>query len=865
MAVKLSTPFGSIVQSSLGSVYPVKLPDGENSDKKQYLLYAEFVDKQLNIRFISANHMRRTAIRVRIIFFFLCVLTSGISSGQNEWNVPWINIGDSLDLDEDAMVHLTGRVINGNTNEPLSGSSISVESFKHFDYTDSRGAYYLDLLPGAYRIKIKHVGMLPVYKRVRILTSGTLDVVMTEGVVELNEIVITSRPIDSNVKETLSGLTKLNIQEVKTLPTLMGEVDIVKTLQLMPGVTSVGEGSSGLNVRGGRTDQNLVLMNDVPLFNISHALGFVSAVNQDIIENFSLYKGNVPANFGGRASSVLEINTRRGNFEKWKFQGGAGPITSRLTAEGPLDSTHTSVLFAGRISHANWVLDKISDPDVSRSKLSFYDVFAQLSHRFSENSSADLNVYASSDKFQFSNQFGFSWDNYIVQGKWQGLANRAVSPVVNISYGHFKTSLFDPSGVDASENNNILNYLQTKALANYLVDDTHSVVAGVSAIGYLPQPERRQGYDGNRAIARKSVEKNNGLELAIFVNDDFQISEKFSVSLGLRYSQYFHIGPDTLFSYIDGVRRSVSTIRDTAYYNNFDVIKSYGGFEPRISARFSITPEQSVKLSYNRMRQYIHQVSNTTAPTPIDIWQVSNVFLPPQLADNFTIGYFRNLNDNRWETSFEIFGKTMKNLVEYKDFPSLFLNSHLETELLSGEGRAYGAEVYVRKMKGKLTGWLAYTYSETQVKVSSTTQGESINSGKWFDSNYSKPHNVNLVMNRSIRGDGAFSIIISYNTGRPFTAIESSYIVNDIVVPVYSERNKYRIPDYFRFDFSLTIGQIARKVNDSLVFSVYNVFGRENAYSVFYQRPAMNYFIPKPYKLSVLGAAFPSISYQISF
>lgn len=801
---------------------------------------------------------------VKILLFSLFLLVSRHSVAQDEWNTPWIVIGDSSKMKANQEVMVTGT-ITSESGVPVTGATISAETFRYFDYSDQAGRYLLEMPPGRYRITIKHVGMKTVYVRLNVLSGGVQNISMIEGTTDLPEIVISSRPIDSNVKQSLPGLTKLNVQEIRTLPTLMGEVDVLKSLQLMPGVSSVGEGSSGFNVRGGRTDQNLVLLNDVPLFNTSHALGFVSAFSQDVIKDFSLYKGNVPANLGGRASSVVEITSRRGDFEKWKYQGGIGPITSRFTAEGPLKTEKTSLLLGGRISHANWSLKMASDPDVSRSKLSFYDGFAGLSHRISANSSADVTFYSSKDDFQFSDQFGYSWNNYIINGKWQAFADRKASPVLSVSYGHFKSSLIDPSGIDASELTNTMNYFQFGETVNYVPDDKHTIVAGVAGIGYFPRAEELAPYQGNPAIVSQSAAKDKGVEWAVFANDDYQISERFSISVGLRYSHYTHLGADTVYTYANGLPKSISTIQDTSYYSDFESITSFGGLEPRISARINVTPSQSIKLSYNRMRQYIHLISNTTAPTPIDLWQVSNGYLKPQIADNFSLGYFLNFKDNEWETSAEVFYKNMQNLVEYKDFPTLFLNDHLETELLSGTGRAYGAELYIRRLKGKLTGWISYTYSQTEIKVPSDNGSESINDGKWYPSNYNKPHTLNVVLDRRLRKGGAFSFIVTYNSGRPLTAIESSFITGGTVVPVYSERNKYTIPDYFRVDFSFTIGNILKKIDDSLVFSVYNLFGRNNAYSVFYQRPANNYFIPKPYKLSVLGAALPSLTYNFRF
>jgi hypothetical protein len=801
--------------------------------------------------------------RISLVILLSLLFQQGFT--QDDWNVSWHTIGDSTSLIPKQKIIVTGKISVKGSKEPVAGASISAETFKYFDYSDQDGSYILELPPGRYRIMVRHVGMKPVYLRLRILSSGLFNIEMEEGSIGLEEIVITSRAIDSNVKQSLPGLTTLNVQEIKSLPTLMGEVDILRSLQLLPGVSSVGEGSSGFNVRGGRMDQNLILLNDVPLFNSAHALGFVSAFNQDVIKDFSLYKGNVPANYGGRAASVLEIITRRGDFDKWKFQGGVGPITSRFSAEGPIKSTKSSLLLSGRISHANWVLKKARDPNVKKSRLSFYDAFAGWSHRFTQNSTADITFYTSADEFQYSNQFGYSWNNYLINARWQSLTNRNASPTLSLAYGHFESTLIDPSGVEASTLTNTLNYLQLAENVNYEFGERHRIVAGISGIGYFPKPEELEGYRKNPNIQKKSVDKNSGAEFAIFLNDDYEINERIGISVGLRYSHYVHLGDDTVYTYLPNSPKTVSTIEDTLYYGKLKSIKSFGGFEPRISARFSLTRSQSVKVSYNRMRQYIHLISNTTSPTPIDLWQVSNEYLPPQITNNYSVGYFLNLNDNRWETSVEFFYKDMRNLVEYKDFPTLFLNDHLETELLTGKGRAFGGEFYVRKLKGKWTGWISYTYSQTKLKVASENTGESVNDGEWYASNYNKPHIFHLVVDRKLRDRGAFSIILSYNTGRPLTAIESSYIVDGTIVPVYSQRNAYKIPDYLRVDLSFTVGNVIKKLDDSLIFSVYNLLGRDNAYSVFYQRPGNNFFIPKPYKLSVLGAVLPSLTYNFKF
>lgn len=802
--------------------------------------------------------------KVILVTVLLCYFAT--PARAQDWDqIPWTVVGDSTSFDPGAKLLITGNVRVKSTGAPLKGASISAELFKHFDYSDEYGRYILGMMPGRYRLTIRYVGMKPRYIRIIALSDGLLNIDMEEGAMELDELVISSRAIDSNIKQSLTGLTMMNVQEVKTLPTLMGELDVIKTLQLMPGVSSVGEGSSGFNVRGGRTDQNLILLNDVPLFNTAHALGFVSAFNQDVIRNFSLYKGSVPAQLGGRASSVLEINTRTGNREEWNFMGGAGPVSSRLLAEGPLVKGTTSILAAGRISHADWFLRKVSNPDVKNSSAFFYDAFASVSHRFSENSSAELNYYSSQDDFAFAKQFKYSWDNQIINARWQGLADRKASPSVSLSYGQYQSTLTDPMPPDASELTMTMRYFKLRAAANYVDDDRHNAVAGIEATGYIPRPEKQKPYGDDSGVPQKQIDRNHGIEAAIFINDDFKITENLSVSAGLRYSHYAHIGPDTVFGYHDTGLPALTSLKDTTYYTGRNSIKSFGGLEPRVSLRFTITSGQSVKVSYSRMRQYIHQISNTTAPTPVDLWQVSNEYFPPQIADNYSFGYFANLKDNTWETSAEVFYKDMQNLIEYKDFPDLYMNNHLETELRPAVGRAYGGEIYVRKIKGRLTGWLAYTYSQTDVKVNTLLPSESVNNGEWYPSNYNKPHTFNLVINRALQKRSAISLIVSYNTGRPLTAIEDSYIVDDVVVPVYSDRNKYKIPNYMRVDLSFTVGDIVRKLDDELVFSVYNLFGRDNAYSVFYQRPRSNFFIPRAYKLSVLGSAMPSLTYNFKF
>lgn len=803
-------------------------------------------------------------MRLLLLLTFLFLYSFG-SYGQIDWKTaPTLSVGDKDDELEGVTVMVTGTIRSSTTKEPLTAASISVDLFKFFDYSDNNGRYLLELPAGTYKLTIRHVGMATQFLNLRVYADGVLDLTLTEGVTALDEIIVSSRPIDSNVKETIAGIAKLNVQEIKTLPTFMGEVDILKSIQTLPGVTSVGEGSSGFNVRGGRVDQNLVLLDGAPIFNSAHALGFISGYNQDVINNFTLYKGNVPANFGGRASSVLEVTTRQGDFKDWKFQGGVGPISSRMLAEGPLKKDKTSLLVAARASYAEWLLRQVRNPDVKNSSVFFYDANLALTHRFSPNSSLKVSAYSSRDYFRFSKQFAYAWENYLATAEWRSFADRKLSPSTLLSYGQYKSTLIDPTEFSGSELDNKLNYVQLKENVQYIPNDKHSLNAGFEVMGYFPTPEVRTPNTGSSIPAEK-VAKNKGVEAALFINEEFTINDKLGLSAGLRFSSFAQVGDATVFGYVNPEQRSTGTINDTTTYRKGQIVDTYAGLEPRLSIRYNLTKRMSLKAGYNRMRQYIHLISNTTSPTPIDLWQVSSTYMPPQLADNFSAGYFLNLGENIWETSAEVFYKRMNNLVEYRNFPSLYLNPHIETELLRARGKAYGGEIYLRKLRGVWKGWVSYTYSRTEVEIPLAVNPETVNRGEWFPTNYNKPHTFNLVINRmGIHPNGGLSFIFTYNTGRPFTAVETSYIVGSTSVPVYSDRNKYSIPDYLRLDFSFTIGNIVEKFDDSLVFSLYNVFGRENAYSVFYRR-ANNYFIPRAYKLSVLGNAMPSITYNFKF
>ena len=535
-------------------------------------------------------------------FLILSISTGFLKSSlaQESWDIPSTIIGDSAALETKAI--FTGTIVNGNSKEPLVGAHLSLDFFKYYGRTDPFGKFAIELPTGNYKLTVKYIGMKPIYKRLKVISNGFLRMEMEEGF-ELPGVEVTDRALDDNIKESLAGLSKFTLKEIKNLPAFLGEIDILKSIQTLPGVTSVGEGSSGFNVRGGRSDQNLILLNGAPLFNTSHALGFVSGFNQDVITNFSLYKGNVPANFGGRASAVLEVNTKSGDFDKWQFQGGVGLISSRFLAEGPLIKNKTSILAALRTSNSDWALQQADNPDVKNSAFNFYDANVTLAHKFNAQSLLKLHVYSSNDFFRFAQRFGFEWQNFIANAEWKSRTDKKLSPTLNIAFGQYKSTLIDPVPTNPSQLKNNLLYYQIKETIDYIPNEKHTAKGGFETTAYLPKPEELSGYNGNTAVVNKKVDRNYGVESGLFINDDYKFSENISISAGLRYSIYHQIGSAKVYTYQQNVPRLESTIIDTLRFSNGQSIKMYHGLEPRISARFNLAESQSVKVSYNKMRQ----------------------------------------------------------------------------------------------------------------------------------------------------------------------------------------------------------------------------------------------------------------------
>ncbi|MEO0339148.1 MAG: TonB-dependent receptor [Bacteroidota bacterium] len=559
----------------------------------------------------------------------------------------------------------------------------------------------------------------------------------------------------------------------------------------------------------------------------------------------------------------------RKSYEEYSFKGGIGIVSSRFMAEGPIVKDKTSFLVGARASYSDWVLDLVQDPLIQESGATFSDINVILSHRFNLKHSLTFSYYGSTDDFQYAQDFGFNYSTQLAGVRWNGILGSNFSTSSTFNYGDYDSRSFIPEGVDAFNLDNGIEYYQFKQNFFWLPQG-HKINFGLEVNGNRMKPDVLTPRGEGSTILPDRAVRDKSRDFALYFNDEYTLSERISVSAGLRYSHYQQLGDDAIFIYDEEGLRRVNNITDTIQYGSGEVIQTYGGLEPRFSLRLGLDDsgdKGSIKMSYNRTRQYIHLISNSAAPTPVDIWQVSNPYIEPQIGDNFSIGYFKNFNSNVWESFVELYYKNIDNLVDFRDFPDLFLNEHLETELLSGQGRAYGLEFYLRRLAGRWTGWLSYTYSRSEIQIPAQGLESAINNGEWYPTNFDQPHTVNLVAKRQLGKRSALSFNFTYQTGRPITGLVSSYAQNNSPIPNFSERNAYRVPDYVRFDVSMTIAGRTwpgKKFNSNLTLSAYNLFGRRNAFSVFYQRPE-GALIPRAFQLSVLGAVFPAVTYNFSF
>lgn len=762
----------------------------------------------------------------------------------------------------EARLILKGKVTEATTQKPITGANIVLSPGNKGTKTDAEGNYSFELPFGEYYITVTAIGF---YKRTRFIKMDddvTLNFDMQEEISTLNEVIVNSKKADANVKDVQMGSIKLNMNSLKRIPVVFGETDVLRALTLQPGVSTVGEGSGGINVRGGKVDQNLVTIDGAPLFNTSHLLGFFTAISADAINDVTLYKGSVPANYGGRLSGVLDMNIKNGNPDSMRYQVGVGLISSKFVADGPI-SKKTTILLSTRIAYPNVGIKYFPEP-TNQSRAFFYDLNAKVGHTINKNNKVTMSLYRSYDNFKFPEDTLYSWNMNTGTINWAHQYSNTLNQYAQLNYSDYS---FDVIGQQKSNEFKVNSKIVHKELKTGLIyqKEKYKAELGANVILYGVSPSTQTPNAPNSNVIEDILPQEKAREMAVFMENNLKLSKRISLSVGLRYSFFQFLGPKTINVYDLAQPRILQNVIDTKTFKEGETVANYGGLEPRVSLKVDLGPNSSIKTSYNRMRQYLHLISNTTAISPIDYWKLSDSFIPPQVSDQLAIGLFKNIAENNYELGLETYYKFLSNLVEYKKGATLSKNRNLETALLTASGVAYGTEFFVKKNRGDFTGILSYTYSRSFLRANTPFVLEQINEGSYYPSSFDKPHILNISGLKNLNYGFSFLFNFVYNSGRPITYPDGVYNFNGLPVVNYQFRNLDRIPDYHRLDLSINYDTKKTKdqKNYSLWnFSIYNAYSRKNAYSIYFT--SVNR-ITRPYQLSVFGSAIPSISYNKYF
>ncbi len=761
--------------------------------------------------------------------------------------------------------NLSGVVKNNVTGEPIPSLVIRVVGRNINAVTDIEGRYSIDLPAGANDLELSSLGIENLKKKVIIYNDGTFDFSLAENPELLDEVIIDADK-DSNVKDAVTGITQIEVKEIKTIPLVLGERDVLKVATTLPGISTAGEGAAGYNVRGGKTDQNLILLDNAVVYNPTHFFGIFSALNPFTTDDVDIYKGSIPAEYGGRLSSVFDIRTKKGNSQKFSGEGAIGPVTSNLTLEIPVVKEKSSLLLGGRATYSDWILKQLDEESLKNSEASFYDVIAKYSHDFDENNSLEMSGYYSNDLFSISSDSTFNYSNALFSLRYNHRFNERNRGSIILSNSNYAYNI----GYESNSSRDFdLDYkvqeTEVKFLMNHLLNDKHNFTYGLSGKLYNNSPANIKPKGPESLVSPTDVQSEKAIESGIFFSDNYNVSKNLSFNLGLRYSFYAFLGPTEQNVYLEGLPKNEATRIETISYGNNEVVETYGGPEIRVSGRYSFSESFSIKASYNNNYQFIHTLTTNTTATPQDTWKLSDLNIEPQRANQFSLGLFKNLDGNTYELSLEGYYKLMDNVLDYKVGADLLLNENIESEVLQGEGKAYGVEFLVRKNKGKLNGWIGYTYSRSLIKLDSEFNEERVNDGEFFPSNYDKPHDFSLVANYKLTKRYSFSMNFLYQTGRPVTFPVGNYELNNAEYVFYSNRNEFRIPDYIRLDLGINIEgnhKIKKLAHSFWNISVYNVLGRNNPFSVFFVTDDGQV---KAYQSSIFAVPVPTITYNFRF
>ena len=750
---------------------------------------------------------------------------------------------------------ISGFIRDAKTGETLTGAIVYSKEMPTIGITSNSYGYFSLTLPvGKYSLIVQFLGYKTKIIPLDLKENTKISFDMEEESIALKEITITGEKNNNNVVQS-ELISKIDIKEIQNIPVILGEKDILKTIQLLPGVTPAGEGNAGFYVRGGGVDQNLILLDEAPVYNPSHLLGFFSTFNSDAIKDITLYKGGFPAEYGGRLSSVVDIKMNDGNNKEYHVSGGIGLIASRLSVEGPIVKNKGSFMIAARRTYADLFLKLLSrngpDSIASKSTLYFYDLNMKANYQLTEKDRVYFSCYLGRDNFNLGGTVGLNWGNVTATARWNHIINDKLFSNTSLIYSKYSYNFNVAIGNNTMHVLSEIQDWNLKEDLNYYLNSNNTIKFGFNAIYHTFVPSK---VDSTVIFHVKSVDNRYALENALYISNDQTISPHLKATYGLRYSLFSSIGPGTVYSY-----NQVADVVDSAIYPKGKIYNTYGGLEPRLLMNYIINDSSSVKISYARTRQYIHLLSNTTSSTPFDLWVPSNINIKPEIADQYTLGYFRNFSNNMYETSLEVYYKTFQNQIDYRNGANLILNNKVESQLVFGKGWGYGVEFLIRKKYGKLTGWISYTLSKAK------RQFPDINGGNIFLAKQDRPNNIAVVGMYELNPKLTFSATWIFISGNPVTFPSGRYAIDGNIVPYYTERNGYRMPDYHRLDIGLTW---QRKKTASFEsnwnFSIYNAYGRSNAYAINFQQDPNDPTKMQAVQLSLFRFV-PAITYNFRF
>jgi hypothetical protein len=748
---------------------------------------------------------------------------------------------------------LSGVIKDATDGETLIGATVYVTEVSRGSVTNVYGFYSLSLPRGTYNLRISYLGYESLEVKINLQENLTGNYELVPSSIAMAEIVVSGRRRDENVTETNMSSIQLSSDAIKKVPAFMGEVDLLKTIQMLPGVQNVAEGFSGFSVRGGATDHNLILLDEAVVYNASHLLGFFSVFNSDAIKDMSIHKGDIPAQHGGRLASLLDIRMRDGNMKNFAVTGGIGSIASRLTVEGPIVREKASFMLSGRRTYADMFLGLSGDSLLSNNSLYFYDLNMKGNYIINNNHRLYISGYYGRDVFNFQDIVDMNWGNATQTIRWNFIINDRMFSNTSLIYSDYQYRLGFNQGITGYKWDSGITDYGIKSDFTFYMDPDNTIRFGGQIFRHKFQPGviRITANDNNIQIPR-----NSSLEYVLYGSNEQTLSDRLSLQYGLRFVAYQNIGEAKVYDFDENNEPTGYT-----RYAKGETYNTSAGLEPRLSAAFRLNQVSSLKTSYSRTRQYMQLASNSSAGMPTDVWFPVSPNVKPQVSDQAAIGYFRNLNDNMFETSAEVYYKYMQNQIDFRDNANIYFNEKMEGEIRTGMAEAYGMELMVRKVEGRLTGWVSYTFSRAQRKISE------INDNNWYNANYDKPQNFSLVLNHDLGRRWDIGLNWVYTSGAPVTLPTGRWEYGGVIMPGYSERNGYRLPAYHRLDLSATVqlnkGRNSR-LNHELNLSVYNAYNRKNPFTIYFEPEQDNSYNMSAKQLSLFGIV-PSATWNFRF